>query len=269
MISLNLLRRSFADKRISIGVYAAGIAGYAVIILAIWPSLKENLATLQQLWESYPESIRKAFGGENMQFASFDGFLSVEYFSQMWPIIMIAFTVSIATGAIAAEIEKGTMELLLSQPVTRRAVFFTRYLFFELGLIILIAASIAPVAVGAPMVGGDISNVALLSFFLPSFLFYTAIGSVTFAFSVLFSSRGRAIFLSLGLVIFSYALDILAKINDTFSNFHFLSIFKYWDPYRYLHGPDWAWGDLAVLVAISLVSTAFSVWWFERRDIAV
>ncbi|MEK7817052.1 MAG: ABC transporter permease subunit [Actinomycetota bacterium] len=269
MINLNLLRRSFADKSVSIGAYAVGIAAYAVLILAIWPSLKENLATLQQLWESYPESIRKAFGGENMQFASFDGFLSVEYFSQMWPIIMIAFTVSIATGAIAAEVEKGTMELLLSQPVTRRAVFFTRYLFFLTGLIILIAASVVPVAVGAPLVGGEIGNSALFSIFLPSFLFYTAIGSVTFAFSVLFSSRGRAIFISLGLIIFSYALDILAKINDTFSDFHFLSIFKYWDPYRYLHGPSWAWGDMAVLAAISLLSTAAAVIWFERRDIAV
>lgn len=269
MISFNLLKRSFADKRISIGVYAVGIAAYAVLILAIWPSLKENLANLQALWDSYPESIRKAFGGENMQFASFDGFLSVEYFSQMWPIIMIAFSVSIATGAIAAEIEKGTMELLLSQPVTRRAVIVTRHLFFELGLIILIAASILPVMIGAPMVDGDISNAALLAFVVPSLLFYTAIGSVTFAFSTLFSSRGRAIFVSLGLIIFSYALDILAKVNETFSDFHFLSIFKYWDPYRYLHGPDWAWGDLAVLAVISLASTAFAVWWFERRDIAV
>ena len=182
---------------------------------------------------------------------------------------MIAFSISIATGAIAAEIEKGTMELLLSQPVTRRAVIVTRHFFFELGLFTIIAASILPVVVGAPLVGGDISNTALLAFFVPSFLLYTAIGSVTFVFSVLFSSRGRAIFVSLGLIIFSYAIDILAKINETISDFHFLSIFRYWDPYRYLSGPDWAWGDLAVLAVITLVSSAFAVWWFERRDIAV
>ena len=70
------------------------------LILAIWPSLQNNVDTLNQLWESYPESIRKAFGGENFKFGTFDGFLSVEYFTQMWVIIMIAFSVSIATGAI-------------------------------------------------------------------------------------------------------------------------------------------------------------------------
>jgi len=104
---------------------------------------------------------------------------------------------------------------------------------------------------------------------VPSFLFFTAIGSVTFFFSALFSSRGRAIFVSLGIIIFSYALDILAKINDTIGNVHFISIFYYWDPYRYLHDLDFAWVDLAVLAGISIVSTAAAVIWFERRDIAV
>lgn len=268
-MNLNLLKRSMAEKRISIGVYALGVAVYAILILAIWPSLRQNLSTLNQLWESYPESIRKAFGSENMEFASFDGFLSVEYFSQMWPLIMIAFSVSIATGAIAAEIEKGTMELLLAQPISRRAVLVTRHFFFEMGILFLIAASLIPLAVGAPLVEGNISTAGLFSLAASSFLFFTAVGSMTFFFSTVFSSRGRAIFVSLGIIIFCYALDILAKINDTIGNMHFLSLFYYWDPYRYLHGPDWAWGDLAVLAGISLVSTAAAVTWFERRDIAV
>ncbi len=268
-MNLNLLRRSIADKRLSLLVYALGIAAYAVLILAIWPSLRGNADLLNQLWKSYPESIRKAFGGENMTFSTFDGFLSVEFFNQMWMIIMIAFTISIATGAIAAEIENGTMELLLAQPISRRAVLVTRYFFFEAGILFLIGAAMMPIAIGAPLVGGDLRYSGLLALVLPSFLFFTAVGSITFFFSTLFNNRGRAIFVSLGIIIFCYALDILAKINDTVSHVHFLSIFYYWDPYRYLHGPNWAWGDIMVLVGITLASTAAAVIWFERRDIAV
>jgi len=268
-MNLNLLRRTLADKRISIVVYAAGLALYAVFILAIWPSLRTNLETLNQLWESYPESIRKAFGGENMTFATFDGFLSVEYFNQMWVIVMTAFSVSFATGAIAAEIEKGTMEVLLAQPVSRRAVLVTRHFFFELALLFLIAATLAPIALGAPLVEADISYWGLLAFIVPALLFFTAIGSMTFLFSTLFNSRGVAVFVTLGIIIFSYALDILAKINDTIGNVHFLSIFYYWDPYRYLHGMDFAWVDLGILVGITIATTAGAVFWFERRDIAV
>lgn len=268
-MNLNLLRRSIADKRLSLLVYGLGIALYAALILFIWPSLRDNLNTLNQLWENYPEGLRKAFGGENMNFATFDAFLSVEYFSQMWVIVMIAFCVSIATGAIAGEIEKGTMEVLLAQPVSRRAILVTRHFFFEVGVLFLIAAALAPVAVGAPLVGGDLRYLGLLAMVPSSFLFFTAIGSITFFFSALFSNRGRAVFVSLGIIFFSYALDILAKINDTVGHVHFLSIFYYWDPYRYLHAIDFAWADLAILTGISLVSTAAAVIWFERRDIAV
>jgi ABC-type transport system involved in multi-copper enzyme maturation permease subunit len=148
-------------------------------------------------------------------------------------------------------------------------VLITRHLFFELETLILIAATIVPIILGAPLVGGDLIYKGMAAFIVPAFLFFTAIGSMTFMFSVFFSSRGRAIFMSLGIIIFCYALDILAKINDTISHVHFLSIFYYWDPYRYLHGPDWAWGDIVVLAVISLVTTAPAVIWFERRDIAV
>ncbi|MHB0866177.1 MAG: ABC transporter permease subunit [Thermoleophilia bacterium] len=268
-MNVNLFGKSFADKRLSLLVYGLGIALYAMMILFIWPSLRDNLNTLNQLWETYPESIRKAFGGENMNFGSYDAFLSVEYFSQMWVIVMIAYCVSIATDAIAGEIEKGTMEVLLAQPVSRRAILVTQHLFFEVGTLFLIAAALVPVAVGSPLVKGDLRYLGLLAMVPASFLFFTAIGSVTFFFSAIFNNRGRAIFVSLGLIIISYALDIIAKINDTVSHIHFLSIFYYWDPYRYLHHVDFAWTDLEILAGISLVSTAAAVIWFERRDIAV
>ncbi len=268
-MDLNLFRRSLADRRVSLMVYAIGVAAYGVLILAIWPSLKDNVETLNKLWETYPEGLRKAFGGENFNFGTFDGFLSVEYFNQMWAIVMIAFSVSTATGSISAEIEKGTMELLLAQPISRRAILVTRHLYFELGVLMLIAATLVPIAIGTPLVGGDLNYAGLVAFTIPAFLFFTAIGSVTFLFSALFNSRGVALFASLGLIIFSYALDILAKINDTVSEVHFLSIFYYWDPYRYLHSVDFAWADLAVLAGISIVATAGAVYWFERRDIAV
>lgn len=265
-MNYNLLRQSFAERRVSLLIYAIGVATYSVMILAIWPSMQNT--GISELWERYPESIKKAFGA-SINFATFDGFMTLEYFAQMWVIVMAAYAISVATGSLAGEIEKGTMELLLGQPISRRAIVITRHMHLSLGLIVLIAATLVPIIVGAPVVDGEISYKGLAFLSLQAFLFYAAIGSIAFFFSASFSSRGRALFASLGILIASYALDLLSKFSNFVDHFHRLSLFNYYDPYRYLHDLSFAWGDLAVLTAIVVFFTAAAIVWFERRDIAV
>lgn len=267
-INVNLLRQSFNDRRISLPIYAVGVAAYSVMILAIWPSMSSNLATLEQLWENYPEAIRNMFGG-NISIATFDGFLTLEYFSLMWVIIVFAFSISVATSAIAAEVEKGTMELLLSQPISRLSVIITRMIFHLAGLLIIIAATMAPIVSGAPMIGAKIDYTGVLALSFSSLLFYLALGSIAFLISAILSDRGRAVFICVGILIASYAIDILAAFNDTINKINFLSLFNYYDPYRYLHDVSFAWGDLAVLTLLVISCSVAAAVWFERRDIAV
>jgi len=265
-MNFNLLKQSLAERRVSLTIYAASVALYGVIILAIWPSMQTS--GISEMWDRYPESIKKAFGA-TINFAQFDGFITLEYLAQMWVIIMAAFAIGVATSSLAGEIEKGSMELLLSQPIARRTIVVTRHFYLSVTLVALIAATMIPLMIGAPLVDGELSNKGVAAVSLLAFLFYEAIGSVTFLFSAIASSRGRALFAALVILIASYTLDLLAKFNEFIDNFHFLSLFYYYDPYRYMHDASIAWGDLAVLAVITLVSTAAAVIWFERRDIAV
>lgn len=267
-ININLLRRSFADRRISLLIYAAGVAAYSLLILAIWPSMSGNLATLEQLWENYPDAIKNMFGA-NVSITTFDGFLTLEYFSLMWVIIVVAFSISVATSSIAGEIEKGTMELLLSQPITRRATVITRMIFHLAGLVLIILATILPIVALTPLIDAELDYAGVLALCASSLVFYLAFASVAFLVSALLSDRGRAIFISVGILIFSYAIDILASFNETIDRIHFLSFFDYYDPYRYLHDVSFAWGDLVILAALFVVCSIGAVVWFEKRDIAV
>ncbi|MHB1389773.1 MAG: hypothetical protein ACYCXF_00845 [Thermoleophilia bacterium] len=116
---------------------------------------------------------------------------------------------------------------------------------------------------------GELRYLGLLAMVPSSFLFFTAIGSITFFFSAMFNNHGRAIFASLGPVFISYVLDIFAKLYYAVSHINLLSIFYCWDPNRYPHGAYFAWGDLMVLAGISVLTRAAAVVWFERCDIAV
>lgn len=262
----NLLHRGLTDRRVSLLVYACGLAAYSIFIVAIWSSVKNT--QIEQLWNSYPESLRKAFGA-SINLGTFDGFFTLEFLNQMWPLVLSVFSIGFATASLAGEVEKGTMEMLLAQPVARRTVVTARHLLYSLTLLALIATTLVPVIVGAPIVGGSISYTGLAALSLQAFLFFAAIGSYSFFFAAIFSSRSLAIFVSAGVLIFAYALDIMSKFNDFINHFHFLSLFNYYDPYRYLHDASFAWGDLAVLAGTIVISTAAAVLWFERRDIAV
>ncbi len=268
LLNLNLLGRSLMDRKLTLGIYCLGVAAYSLMIIAIWPSMQGNLDTLEQLWQNYPEGLKAALGA-NVTISSFDGFLTLEYFSLMWVIIAAPFAISVATAAFAGEIEKGTMELLLSQPIPRSAISFSRMVYLNIGLLLIIIATMLPVIIGAPLVNAKLNTGGVLALGLQGFLLLLSIGAIGFLFSALSSDRGRAIFMVVGILIASYALDILAQFSDAVDKLHFLSLFDYYDPYRYLHSSDIAWGDLAILAGVTVVAFMAATVIFQRRDIAV
>lgn len=256
------------DRRVSLLVYCLGVAAYSLMIIGIWPSMQGNLETLEQLWENYPEGLRAAFGA-SVSITSFDGFLTLEYFSLMWVIIVAAFSISVSTAAFAGEIEKGTMEMLLSQPVSRPVIAFSRMAYHKIGLVLIIAATMMPVIISVPLMDEELNMTGVLALCLLGFMLFLSIGSIGFFFSSFMNDRGRAIFMVVGVLIFSYALDILAQFNDTVESLNFLSLFNYYDPFRYIHDADIAWGDLAVLLVVSFVCSLAATVIFKRRDVAV
>ncbi len=268
LINTNLLGRSLMDRRLTLGIYCLGVAAYSLMIIAIWPSMQGNLDAMEQLWQNYPEGLKAAFGAD-VSISSFDGFLTLEYFSLMWVIISAPFAVSVATAAFAGDIEKGTMELLLSQPIPRWVISSSRMAYLNIGLLLIITATMLPVIIGAPLVDAKLNMGGVLALGLQGFLLFLCIGAVGFLFSALTSDRGRAIFMVTGVLIVSYALDILSQFSHAVDKLHFLSLFDYYDPYRYLHSADIAWGDLAVLLGVAVVAFLAATAIFQRRDIAV
>jgi ABC-type transport system involved in multi-copper enzyme maturation permease subunit len=88
-------------------------------------------------------------------------------------------------------------------------------------------------------------------------------------FSAFYSDRGKAVFTVVGILIFSYALDVLANFNDFIEKLDFLSLFKYYDPYPYISTASIDWSDLAVYAGIIIITSTVAIIRFQRRDIAV
>src|SRR5439155_14410930 len=107
-----------------------------VSTVAFWPAFKGSTA-LNEAFQTLPQGMIQAFGLQD--FASPAGYLRGGLYELIVPLMFAAAGVMFANGATAAEEDAGRLELLLAQPVTRRAFMTGRALAIGAWLVILSA----------------------------------------------------------------------------------------------------------------------------------
>ena len=98
--------QSMRQARASVVAYGVGLALYAALMTLLYLSME---STLSQMSEGYPQEFLEAFGVAGISLGDPRGFFSAEFFS-MTLLILGAFAVFAATGALAGEEGAGTME---------------------------------------------------------------------------------------------------------------------------------------------------------------
>ncbi|MCL5795822.1 MAG: hypothetical protein M1338_05725, partial [Patescibacteria group bacterium] len=101
------------------------------------------------------------------------------------------------------------------------------------------------------------------------FLFGWAIFSFSILFSVIFSDKGKVFFISSGIIVTMYVLNILASLKENLSTLKYYSFFHYFNPndaliyHKIDHWAYWMFGGVAI------VCTILAAIWFSRRNVAV
>jgi ABC-2 type transport system permease protein len=253
------------ERRRSLVWWALGIAVLVGVTVAFYPSIRGDEA-LNSYAEKLPESLRALFAGGELDMASPAGYLNSQVFALTAPLLLLIFSIGAGAGLIAGEEERGTMDLLLAQPVRRRDYVLQRFLALTALVAAVSAVLLATVALGSLAVDLEIGfgklvaatvSVALLALFFGAFA--EAVGAVR-------PGRGRAIALAAGLAIAAWMLDGFAQAVDALEAWRPLS------PYYQALGHDplrqgIPWGGWAALAAATLLATAIAAIGLERRDI--
>ncbi|MEE8174558.1 MAG: ABC transporter permease subunit, partial [Dehalococcoidia bacterium] len=148
----NVFLKTLRDCRRSLPLWGIGMALLALWIIVLYPTMGQ---AYYSILEDLPPSLA-IFIGEVGDLASPEGWLTMEMFSFMVPLLFLVLTVGFGSGTIAREEEQGTLDLLLSNPITRWRVVVQKFaamvvitmlvaLFLWLGLVI--GATIANVEI--------------------------------------------------------------------------------------------------------------------------
>ena len=263
----NIALKSLRDIRRGFLWWSLGLIGFVALIVSVYPTVHSNPA-LEKLSQDYPKALQAfiAFGGA-VDYASAAGYLGIELFSLMVPLLLLVAAIGTGAGSIAGEEERGTLELLLANPVSRTKVVLekTVALVFEiagLGLVLWLA-----LWVGALLASMDISAGHLAAATLSAVLLALAFGTIAVLLGAATGRRTVAIGLTAAAAVAAYLVNGLAPLVHALEVPQKLSPFYHYavgDPLR--NGVSLT--HLAVLVAIAVVATGLAPWFFSRRDVA-
>jgi len=263
-MSRSLVAKAFRDRSRSLLWWAVGMVTIAAFQLAVYPSIKKDVAAYEELAESFPEAMKFFFDIEN--YTSPSGYLNVEMFSLVVPFVFLSVGVAAGAAATAGEEEKGTLDILLALPVRRTTVVLDKLAALTLSLLTLAVVTVVSLFVGTRLVDLDISLGLLVEGTAASLLLGLLYGAVGLLLGALTGRRGAALGGGVALALGAFLLESLAPAADWLEPWQPASPW-YWllgnEPVR--NGLDLAYASLSLAVTAVLVAAAVAV--FRRRVI--
>jgi ABC-2 type transport system permease protein len=264
-----LLKTTLYRSRIMLGLCLLLVVAFEWFFVHITGVIQERIGILGILG-NLPKGLLKLIGAEQIDLTSPLGMLSLGYIHPLPWLALLTWIIGRASDAIAGEIERGTMDLLLAQPVARIKVFLTHAIVICIGLILIGSAMWLGTCLG------------LLTFVPPdqrpsAFPFWRAAVSIfwigwciagySFFFSSLDRSRWRAVASAVGLTIVQELCNVVGSFWESAEWLQRLSISGNCQLQRYLDDTSLMLEQWATLALFGLVAHLAACWIFCHRDL--
>lgn len=245
--------------------WGIALALLGVLLISMYDSFAGEQEQLTELLALYPPEI-SAFLGDLSTFGTPEGWVSLEFFSYM-PLILGIFGVLMGSGLLVSDEESGTLDLIMAHPVSRTALFMGRLLAFVTATVAILAIAwlglVIPMNWSSVDIGWGRMWLPLLSLLAQLLVF----GTISLLLSMLLPSRRMAATTGGLLLVASFFITGLAKINQALEPVAKLSPLNYYQAQDAFQGLNGAW--LAGLLGSAVVFAALAWWRFQRRDIRV
>ena len=237
----------------------------AMMSVARYDVMRENQEMIQQMLKGSMGRVIEAFG-DTSRMTTPGGFLSLALFSYL-PLILGVFAVVAGSGLLAADEENGTLDLVLAHPVSRTALFLGRLSAFAVATLAILALCWLGFVVAMNWSALDVGWWAMARPFVSLLAVLLFFGGLALLLSMTLPSR-RLAAMSAGMVLVaSFFLTTLARLDKSLETVARLSPLRYYQSGEAVEGLNRAW-LMALLGAAGLLA-ALAWWCFERRDIRV
>jgi ABC-2 type transport system permease protein len=226
---------------------------------------------LNMILERIPPALR-AFTRTRPEFLALSGlagYLSLGFTHPLYIVLAGAAVVGFGARSLAGEMDRGIIQIPLSRPISRQAVYTSRLL--GLGVICALLAVAGPLGMVAGMLyarpEGEFSYGHLNAVALNGLALFWAIGGLSLWGSAAASTAGRVVAWAISLLVVSYFVDYFAGIWSPLQSIEFLSLFDYYEPTQALISGQASTTDVATLSIVGVVAALAGLVVFTRRDL--
>ncbi len=265
----SIFAKSIWERRRNITWWVLGMVALAGLTVAFYPSIRDDAEQFEDLFDAFPAELLSIFGVDDpAALVTATGLVNSRLYAGIGPVIMAALGISLGTAAIAGEEERGTLGLLLSQPVTRTQVLVEKAVAGAVLVAFVALALFLTLSALNPLVDLDFGFWGILSANVALWLFAVIFMSLALAVGAVTGNRGMTLGISAGTAGALFFINGLAPLVDATSWLQKLTPY-YWlqDPNPLANGLDVA-ATVIFVVVIALLMT-LATWGFNRRDIGV
>ncbi len=226
----------------------------------------KTLTAMLGLLDKFP-FIKTALGGNYLQAGNTEGLITIGYKHPFVLFLYMFFAVSVPTGLLTGEVQRGTMELILSRQIPKLHVYICAGLITVLGMFALVmvmflgtVTSLHIYDFGKPIALGMFFRIAI-----DGGLFASTTGAIALLFASIFASRSIASGIAVGFLVINYFISIISEWWPRLSFLKGATLFKY------VSGPEimtgWPFKTMSVLAVIFLISVVSGAIIWKRRDL--
>ena len=264
-MSRTLFVRTWRSQRTKLLVVCVAIAAWSTFLPVIYQSFGVQMKALVDSGV-IPKQLTNFGGGDVF---SLGGAIALGYVHPISIILLSIFAIGFTTSSVAGERQRGTLEVLLARPLSRRQVYVTLLVAVLVFIGIVLAAASIGTVIGSTVVGvvDELPVDRLPMLWLNGILLWGAIAAIGLAASVSFDRLTPALGITMAIVVVSYFLDILGSLWPDAAGLQPYALFHYLAARDVLNGTV-ALGGLALLAAVGAIAIGIALVVFPRRDLA-
>lgn len=256
-----VLRHTVYRLRWQIISYGGGIGLFAALIVLLFPMVGDTFAQVE-----LPEGYLAFFGQGQLDLSTPRAYLTMELMTSL-PLIAAIYAVVASTALLAGDEQRGALDLMLAQPLSRRRLFLERTGGLAVGAVLIAGAGTAGLLIPALFVDlGDLTAFELARAMFNLVPLMLACAGLGLLVATVTPSRGLAGGLVAAETVAVWILNSISNLNDWLEPLHFLSPFYYADSSDALFGGPVPW-HAAVLLGAFVLLTLLAMRAFEAREL--